>query len=188
FAAVLLLEHVLVLRAHRHDVAHVDLVEGREHRRGVLHVLEPARDGLAQPRHLHALFARRVVGRRRRAHLDRGGRLIDRGRRRGRLLDRGQHVTLGDAAILAGAGDGGGIDTAFGGEFTHRRRQRRIRGCSLRGGSSSSSRGRSLGGGGRSGFCRGGGRAVIDLAEQRADGNGFTVLGRDLAEHAGGRR
>ena len=34
----------------------------------------------------------------------------------------------------------------------------------------------------------GGNRAVIDLSEQRADGNGLAVLGGDLAEHAGGRR
>ena len=126
FAAVLLLEHVLVLRAHRHDVAHVDLVEGRQHRRGVLHVLQAARDGLAQPRHLHPLFARGIVGGRRRAHLHRGGRLIDRRRRRGGLLDRGQHVALGDAAILAGAGNGRGIDAAFGRNLAHRRRQRRV--------------------------------------------------------------
>ena len=62
--AMLLLKHVLVLGAHRHDVAHIDLVEGRQHRGGVLNFLETARDGLAQPRHLHALFARRIVGRR----------------------------------------------------------------------------------------------------------------------------
>src|SRR5947208_1760061 len=46
--------------------------------------------------------------------------------------------------------------------------------------------GRSLGG--RGGRRLGGCRAVIDLTEQRTDGNGFTVLGGDLAEHAGGRR
>ena len=44
---MLLFEHVLVLAPHRHDVAHVDLVEGRQHRGGVLDVLESARDGLA---------------------------------------------------------------------------------------------------------------------------------------------
>ena len=188
---MLLLEHVLVLRAHRHDVGHVDLVEGRQHRRGVLHVLQPPRDGLAQPRHLHALFARGIVGGRRRAHLHGSGRLIDRGRRGRRLLDRGQHVALGDAAILAGAGNGGGIDAAFGGEFSNRRRQRRIRRRGLR------SRSRRGGGSGRGGGGLGGrggaacappARAVVDLAEQRADGDGLAVLGRDLAEHAGGRR
>ena len=73
--AVLLLEQVLVLVAQRHHRAHVDLVEGREHGGGVLRLLEAARDGLAQPRHLHALLARGVVGGRRRAHLDGGGGL-----------------------------------------------------------------------------------------------------------------
>ena len=85
---------------------HVDLVEGRQHRRRVLHVLEPARDGLAQPRHLHPLLAGGIVGRRGRAHLHRGSRLIHRRRRGSRLLDRRQHVALGDAAILARAGHG----------------------------------------------------------------------------------
>src|SRR5207342_3382065 len=114
-------------------------------------------------------------------------RLIDRGRRRSCLLDRGQHVALGDAAILAGAGNGGGIDTAFGGELAHRRRQRRVRRRSLgsRGSGGRSGRRRRRRGGclGRGGRRFGGaGRAVIDLSEQRADGDGFTVLGRDLAE------
>ena len=98
---MLLLEHVLVLRAQRHDVGHVDLVEGRQHRGGILHILEPPRDGLAQTRHLHALFARGIIGRRGRADLHRGGRLIDRRRRGSSALNRRQHVTLGDAAVLA---------------------------------------------------------------------------------------
>ena len=184
---MLLLEHVLVLRAHRHDVGHVDLVEGRQHRRRVLHVLQPPRDGLAQPRHLHALFARGVIGRRGAAHLYRSGRLIDRGRRGRRLLDRGQHVALGDAAVLAGARHGRGIDAALRGEFSNRRRQRRIGCCSLRsrsrrGGGSGCSLGRC---GGRLRRARG---TFVDLPEQRADGNRLAVLGRDLAEHTGGWR
>src|SRR3954464_10667752 len=71
-------------------------------------------------------------GGRRGADLNGGGRLVDRGRRGSRLLDRGQHVALGDAAVLAGARHGGGIDAAFGGEFSNRRRQWRIRCRSLR--------------------------------------------------------
>ena len=63
--AVLLLEEILVFRALRDQRRHVDLVEGREHGGDALRLLEPARDGLAQPRHLHALLARGVVGRRR---------------------------------------------------------------------------------------------------------------------------
>src|SRR5205823_1466378 len=119
----------------------------------------------------------------------------DRRRRRGRLLDRGEHVALGYATILARAGDGGGIDAAFGRDLAHRRRQRRIawrrllNGGSSRRGSSGgrwwwSSGGRSLGS-----RCRrlGGGsrRAIIDLSEQSADRNGFAILGADLAKGAG---
>src|ERR1041384_7524027 len=44
----------------------------------------------------------------------------------GGLLDRGQHVALGDAAVLAGARHGRGIDTALGREFSHGRRERRV--------------------------------------------------------------
>ena len=57
--AVLFLEGVLIAGAQRHHFAHVDLVEGREHRRGVLRVLEAAGDGLTQLGHAHPLFARR---------------------------------------------------------------------------------------------------------------------------------
>ena len=46
--AVLLFEAVLVFGAQRHDVAHVDFVEGRELGGGVLRFLEAQRDGLAQ--------------------------------------------------------------------------------------------------------------------------------------------
>ena len=122
------------------------------------------------------------------------GRLVDRGRRGRRLLDCGQHVALGDAAILAGARHGRSIDTALGGQFAHRRRERRVCGrrlgrcgsrrrCGRRRGRWSCCRLRS--GGRRSGRCR----AILDLAEQRADRDRVAVLGRDLAEHAGrGRR
>ena len=85
-----------------------------------------ARADAPQPRHLHALFARRIVGGRRRAHLDRGSGVRHGRRLRCGALDRRQHVALGDAAILAGAGNGGGVDAALGGEFAHRRRQRRV--------------------------------------------------------------
>ena len=63
FCAVLLLEQVAILRTQRHDMAHVDLVEGRQHGGGVLGIFQSPGDGLAEPRHAHALLARRVVGR-----------------------------------------------------------------------------------------------------------------------------
>ena len=125
--AVLLLEQFLVLIAHGHHRAHVDLVEGRQHRGGVLRLLQAARDGLAQPRHLHALFARGVVGRRRRADLTAAAVCATGWARRG-ALDRRHHVALGDAAVLAGALDVGRVDAGFGGNLAHRRRQRHIAG------------------------------------------------------------
>src|SRR3546814_17341768 len=54
--AVLLLEGLLVLLPQGHLRAHVALVEGGEHGRGVLRLLQAPRDGLAQPGHAHALF------------------------------------------------------------------------------------------------------------------------------------
>ena len=57
-----------------HDGAHVHVVERGEHRRRVLRILEAAGDGLAQPRHAHALLARGIVRHRGRAHLRSGHR------------------------------------------------------------------------------------------------------------------
>jgi hypothetical protein len=80
----------------------------------VLGFLQAARDRLAQARHLHALFAL-VVGSRRSANLDRRSRGSWRGSR-GTRRDRGQHVALGDAAVLAGSADARRIDAALGRE------------------------------------------------------------------------
>ena len=55
--AVLLLELLAVLLAQAHHLRHVDLVEGREDRGGVLGLEQALGDALAQRRHLHALFA-----------------------------------------------------------------------------------------------------------------------------------
>src|SRR5262249_46158536 len=92
---------------------------------GVLRLREPACDGRPQPRHLHALFARGIVCRGRRAHLHGSGRLGD-GRGCGSgAFDRRHHVALGHAAILAGARNGRDVDAGFGGQLAHRRRERR---------------------------------------------------------------
>ena len=93
--AVLLLEQLLVLVAQRHGRRHVDLVEGRQHGGGVLRILQAARDGEAQARHLHTLLARGI--RRRWCGCGSGCRW---------LLKVRDHVALGEAPILAGAGDG----------------------------------------------------------------------------------
>ena len=189
-----LLEQILVLGAHRHDRAHVDLVVGREHRGGVLRVLQPPRDGLAQPRHLHAFFARGVVGGRGRAHLHGGCGLRNGCRRRRGALDRRHHVALGDAAVLAGPFDLGGVRSGFGGDLAYRRRERRIRRGDLgrrRRSGCRSGLGFGLCLGGR--FCgsgfRGRARTLLDAAEQRADRDRLAVLRRDIAERArSGRR
>ena len=66
-----ILERLLVALAQRHHRGHVDLVEGREHRRGALRLDEPPGDRGAALRHAHALFgaiagaARRHFGDRR---------------------------------------------------------------------------------------------------------------------------
>ncbi len=62
FDAVLLFEQVFVFGAQAHHRAHVDLVIGGQHRGGVLGVFQAARDGLAQPGHLDAFLAGRVLG------------------------------------------------------------------------------------------------------------------------------
>ena len=109
----------LYCAAQLHHRAHVDLVEGRQHGGGVLRVLQAARDGLAQPGHRTRSSRARVVGAARaRAAAPGAG-----GRRRGAAAparDGGEHVALGDAAVLAGAGD------------ARRRRRRSRRRCGRR--------------------------------------------------------
>ena len=60
---MLLLEEVAVGLPELHHRAHVHVVERGEHGGVVLRLLEAARDGLAEPRHAHALLARLVAGR-----------------------------------------------------------------------------------------------------------------------------
>ena len=124
-------------------------------------------------------------------------------RRRGGALDRRHHVALGDAAILAGAGDGRGIHAALGGELAHRRRHRQLVGHHLGG------RGRRRRRLDRLGRLRGLlGRGRLGRPARTLAGAGLAaaaapswiwpssapgrdrlaVLGGDLAKHAGGRR
>ena len=196
--AVLLLEQLLVLVAHVHHRAHVDLVEGRQHGGGVLRLLQPPRDGLAQPRHLHALLARGVVGRRRRAHLHGAAVWATGVGCRGGALDRRHHVALGDPAVLAGARrrstgsmplSAAILRTEGASGISRLGRRRRARRLGF--GRLDRRRGRGLAIGppaGRAG--RGGARAgaFLDLAEQRADRDGLAILGGNLGQHAGGRR
>src|SRR5262252_9848540 len=68
---VLFFKQIPVLCAQRHDSTHIDLVEGREHGGGVLCILQAARNGLTQSRHVYALFAGSIIGGRWCAHLHR---------------------------------------------------------------------------------------------------------------------
>ena len=195
--AVALLELILVLVAHVHHRAHVDLVEGREHGGGVLRLLQPPRDGLAQPRHLHALLARGVVGRRRRAHCTAAAVCGD---RRGRAAARSIAAIMSplvtrpslpepsarsagsmpvSAAILRTDGASGmspaRLGVGFGGAAAASARRRRSWRAAV---------GLPVG---RRGLARRAG-ALLDLAEQRADRDGLAVLGGDVGQHAGGRR
>jgi hypothetical protein len=64
--AVLLLEGVLAALAKFHHGRHVDLVEGRQHRGGLLRLDESRGDRLATAREPHALLVRPgLAGRRR---------------------------------------------------------------------------------------------------------------------------
>ena len=184
--AVLLLEALLVMRAQVHHRAHVHLVERGEHGRRVLRLLQAPRDGLPQPRHAHALFARRIARRRGRSHADGS-------RRRCHACDRRQQVALHHTAVLAAARYARGIDAGLGGQFTHRRHQGSIRDF-LRGDRSRRRRrlrcGHGLGRRLRLGLGRrlGATGALVDRAQQRADRDRVAVLGRDRGERAGDRR
>jgi hypothetical protein len=106
---VLLHEAVLELRPQGDDAGEIDLVEGGQVRRFLLRAEEPRGDFLAQGRHP---FARSPFA----GGPGRGG-----GSRRlglGCAFGAGEHVALEDASVLAGAGDGGGIDPLFLGLIT----------------------------------------------------------------------
>ncbi len=100
---MLLHEAVLELGPQRHDGGEIDFIEGGEVRGLLLRGQQTRGDLLAQRGHL---AARGALARRLRGRL---------GRLRRFALGRGEDVALEDAAILAGALDGGGIDALLGG-------------------------------------------------------------------------
>ena len=157
---MLLLEAFLVFAAQRHDVAHIDFVEGRQLGGGVLRFLQAQRDGLAQTAHGHALFARFVGAR--------SGRQRRRARRAllGARFERGQHVAFGDAAVFAGCHDAGRIEPAF---F----RNTPYRGHHRRGGNGSNSNRWS-----RCGLLCGGWCGGCRFGRRFAD-HGFGIVGQD---------
>ncbi len=205
---MLLLERVLIGGADRHYLAHIHLVEGGQHGRGVLRLLQTLGDALAQPRHLHPLLA--LSARARAGWLSRN-RGFGRGhRRRGGRSGRGEHVALGDAPVLAGRGNGGRIELVIGHQLARGGAgggQRVGRAERIAGRSGGRARGGGRWGGGRwgrlwrlrSGRSRSGrlgrrGGAFGDRAQQRADihriafGHGHLTqnpsgLGIDLERH-----
>ncbi len=132
---MLLFEAVPVALADLDDGAHVDLVERREDRRGVLRLLQPGRDSPAQTRHLHPFLAPVAGWRRGRDGRSSGLRL--RGCRRSlcfrpfrgqrpcrQRLGAGkevQHVLFGDATVPTAGRDLGRVEAVLGDELAHRR-------------------------------------------------------------------
>ena len=184
---MLLLEQVLVLVAQRHDRAHVDLVEGREHGGGVLRVLQPARDGLAQPRHLHALFARRRRRRGDGARICAVGTGRGRGRRPRSIAASMSPLVTRPSLPLPGTVEGSmPLSAAI---LRTDGRDRRF-GAALAGAARASAPRPAWPAAAARRLPRASAAAAPsrDLAEQRADRDGLAVLDRDLGEHAGGRR
>ena len=164
---------------------HVHLVVGGEHGGGVLRLLEPAGDGLAQAGHLHPLLAGGVLGERPASAGSRRARAPARARARRRVgasarstssfmirPSRPVPSTCGGVEAAVGhqlVGRGGVLDVA-----------RRGRGR------------RRVGGGGAGGGDRrrpsAGGAAAGDAAELAAGLHGGAVLGVDLGERAAGGR
>ena len=131
---MLLLERLLAPLAQRHDGGHVDLVEGREHRRGVLRLDQPPRDRRAALRHALRVprGARRCGAAARPAWRRRGGALGVPVRRRAAGAIASWHVLLRHAAGVAEPGSAVGASTSWScagvarrGRGARRRRRRR---------------------------------------------------------------
>ena len=214
--AVLLLEQILVAGAGVDHRRHVDVVERRQHRRGVLRFLEALGDRLAKPRHLDALFAFSRSPAKAGAQEAEpllpgqlalsppapgprpapGNRFLRLGRR--------DHVVLGQAAVLAGAPDAGRVDMMFedraahrGGQGGHGRVLRRPVGVrDLRRMIVAAQRRRFARAGRVGGRVRGGlrrcrrsrGRAFVDPRDHRADRDSVAFLDELLGQHARDRR
>ena len=168
---MLLLEGIAEARAHLDDRRHVDLVEGRQHGRGVLRFLEPFGDAPAQPGHRHALLAR--AGRCRLGGRERGRRRIAGGFGCGGEMC--QHVALGQPPAFSGSGDCRGVEPVLVHQLAYRGRQRRFGRGRRRLGS---------GGGTRSRRATPAGR--LDRAQYGSHFDGLALGHLDRAEHSGG--
>ena len=198
-----LLETVAVAFAQVEDGGHVDIVEGRQHGRAVLRLLQPLGDAAAQAGHAHPDLAFVVGARRRRGRLRRGrpgccNRFVRRrlgfrhwrGFRFGRGCLRRQvslDIGLEQAAVLAGAFDFRRVEIVFGDQLAHGRAERRRLGLRFRlrvwfrFGRCRRRCFRS----GRHGNCRSG---LVDPAEHRANFHFSALAGHDLGQDAGRRR
>ncbi len=116
---VLLLELVAIAFAQRHDLGQVDLVERRQHRGRLLRLDEALRDARTQTRHGHPLF---LSLRSRNDDLLRHFRLFAGGNLASTFFfQERHHVGFGNAAILACAGNHGGLQVVLLEQATHRR-------------------------------------------------------------------
>jgi hypothetical protein len=207
--AVLLLEQILVAAARLHHRGHVDVVEGGEQRGGVLRFLEAAAM-VWRRRVIRTRSSRRSPARRRGGAAAAGacgGAAGAGGRRRGRAaagwFGGGEHVVLGEAAVLAGALDLGRVEAVLEHQAAHRRGQGEAaasavvrlssRGSTFSCGSPSGRSRRPPADGRRSGGCGGGRRgaaapARFDPGDQRADGDRVAFGDELLAHRAGDRR
>ena len=136
--AVFLLEGIAIFGPQRHQRRHVDLVEGGQHRRGVLRLLQALGDALAQARHAHPLLAAAVLGpgrqffgadedRCRRPRRSGRARRLCRRRgfpRRGRFHE-SDHIALGQPAFRAGRRDRRRVELVILHQLAHGRRQGR---------------------------------------------------------------
>jgi len=186
-----LLEFFLVGLAQGHHGGHVHFVERGQDGVGGLRLQQTLGDAGTQTGHGHALLGTLAQGH----GSGRGGNLRQCGGRRasgdgGAGGHGGQHVTLGDAAVLAGASHGTGGQVVVGHQL----------------GRSGHGHTGHAGAGGRSGSrCCGGSRSscgrsgrgrcssaslafAVDLGDQLLGYDGTTVAHHDLGQHAGGRR
>ncbi len=117
--AVLLDKGLLVAAAQCHDLGQIDLVEGRQHCGRLLRLDEALRDARTQTRHGHPLF---LSLRSRNDDLLRHFRLFAGGNLASTFFfQERHHVGFGNAAILACAGNHGGLQVVLLEQATHRR-------------------------------------------------------------------
>src|SRR5215204_1756096 len=122
-----LLEGLLASLPQLHDRAHIGLVEGGEHRCGLLRLDQPLGDGLASAGDAHPLLQRRPAIRRSGRRwlcfaIPLGFFRLLWGRGAGLFADQTLHVVAGDASAGTAARDFGKVDFVLLGQLSDRRR------------------------------------------------------------------